>query len=99
VATNNESIRTQLIWEGHALQDVADHIFASGYIGAKKPDFAFFDAVERKLGLQPSRLMLIDDAAPNVAAAHAAGWKAHLYGDFAAMRLGSPVELDELLFA
>lgn len=54
----------------------ADHVFASSELGWRKPAAEFFREVERRLGREPSELILIgDDPVLDVAAARQAGWR------------------------
>lgn len=57
----------------------AAHVFPSSELGWRKPSPAFFRAVEARLGLQPSELVMFgDNAELDVAAAQRAGWHAVL---------------------
>jgi putative hydrolase of the HAD superfamily len=62
-----------------ALGELTDGEFASCTVGARKPDAAYFERVQERLGLSPDQIVFWDDAPGNVAAARAAGWTAHLY--------------------
>jgi putative hydrolase of the HAD superfamily len=56
---------------------LADHVFASSDLGWRKPSVDFFRAVEGRLGLQPTDLVLVgDDPELDIAAARRAGWQA-----------------------
>lgn len=59
---------------GHILE-LFDHCFLSNEIGLAKPDMALFRHVERETGVEPGRLLFVDDLAENVMAARAAGWR------------------------
>ncbi len=55
----------------------ASHVFASSEIGWRKPAPQFFSAIEERLGRGPGELFLVgDDPRLDIAAAHAAGWRA-----------------------
>jgi putative hydrolase of the HAD superfamily len=58
-----------------------DRVFISAELGMTKPDPRIFDIVTADLGVGPEELAFIDDRPPNVAAAVAAGWNAHLWAD------------------
>ncbi|MCB9738472.1 MAG: threonylcarbamoyl-AMP synthase [Deltaproteobacteria bacterium] len=61
--------------------------FASFELGLLKPERAIFDHVAGALGEAPGHLLLIEDSAPNAAAAAAAGWQVECvdpFGDVAA---------------
>jgi len=82
LATNQERMRAEYLMETIGLAQYVDGIHYSAEIGAKKPDHEFFDKVASRMGVEPSKLLLLDDALSNVDAALAAGWKAiHWSGD------------------
>ncbi len=57
----------------------AAHVFPSSELGWRKPSPAFFRAVENRLGLRPSELIMFgDNPILDAAAARKAGWHAHL---------------------
>ena len=51
--------------------------FTSFEVGARKPDPAIYEHVERTTGAAPHRILFFDDHPPNVAAARQRGWNAH----------------------
>lgn len=51
--------------------------FASHLIGARKPDAAIYEHVERAAGAAPESILFFDDLPANVAAAAERGWQAH----------------------
>jgi len=59
--------------------------FASGVYSSElllaKPDRRIYDEAARRFGAGPADLLFLDDHAPNVAAARAAGWQALLFQD------------------
>lgn len=57
-----------------------DGVF-SARVRLVKPDPAIFDLAARRFGQPPARLLFLDDHAPNVAAARAAGWRALQFHD------------------
>lgn len=74
IATNNDHHRAAYIMNllgAHKMR----RIFASGPLGVKKPDPGFYEAIEDWARLAPSEIVLIDDAAKNIAAAEARGWQ------------------------
>ena len=86
IATNNEDRRTRHIEGALGWAGRVERVFASGRLGLRKPDPAFFAAVTDALGVAPDEMMLVDDLRPNVRAARAAGWRAfHYAGDAKAM--------------
>ena len=56
-----------------------DRAFVSGHLRLMKPDPAIYAHVETALGIDPARLLFIDDKAENIAAAAARGWQTHLF--------------------
>lgn len=64
----------------------ADYWFVSASMGVMKPSKAAFYRVTEVLELEPAQIAFIDDRQPNVAAAEAFGWKAHLFSDDADTR-------------
>ena len=79
LATVQEHHRAAYLWTTLGLMDRFDAIHYSAALGAKKPDPAFYAAVESKTGYAPEELFLIDDTAANIEAARAAGWGAALW--------------------
>ncbi len=55
-----------------------DHRFASHLSRARKPDAAFYQALESELAVDPRSIVFFDDLPENVEAAGARGWRAHV---------------------
>ena len=53
------------------------HRFASHIVGARKPDAAIYEHVERETGVAPSAILFFDDIAENVDAAVKRGWHSY----------------------
>jgi putative hydrolase of the HAD superfamily len=76
----------------------ADAVFDSAALGWRKPARPFFEAIEARLGLPPTALLMVgDDAYNDLAGAQSAGWQAYLVGsgrgeDGEAAGLGELVE-------
>lgn len=79
VASTQERHRAAYLAGEMALADHFDSLLFSCDLGAAKPDGEFFALAQRRLGLPVSRLLLVDDAAGNVAEAQRQGWKAVHY--------------------
>lgn len=62
----------------HALSPFFEATFFSFELGLLKPDPEIFATVVDRLGVAPARIVLFDDAEPNVRAARAAGLRAEL---------------------
>ncbi len=88
LATNQERRRLEYLLNDMGLGQLVDGEFASCSVGVRKPDAAYFERVQRELGLLPHRIVFWDDAPGNVAAARAAGWTAHLYESTEGFRRG-----------
>ncbi len=56
-----------------------DARFISAHLGVNKPDAAIYAAVEAAVPFAPSELVFVDDKAENIAAAHARGWRGHVF--------------------
>ncbi|MCS3739048.1 MULTISPECIES: HAD family phosphatase [unclassified Rhizobium] len=54
-------------------------VTVSGDVGLIKPDIAIYETHARSFGLNPAATIFIDDSAPNVEGAKAAGWDAVLF--------------------
>ena len=86
LATNQERRRLEYLLHDIGLNQLVDGEFASCTVGVRKPDAAYFERVQRELGLLPHQIVFWDDAPGNVEAALVAGWAAHLYTDVAGFR-------------
>ncbi|MYT71878.1 MULTISPECIES: HAD family phosphatase [unclassified Streptomyces] len=60
---------------------LVEQIVYSHELGIEKPDPRAFEAACAALDVRPANCLFIDDAAPNVEAARAAGMQAHLFED------------------
>jgi len=87
VATNNEARRARTIRHDAGLSAKADAIFASGEMGAMKPEPEFFEQIETALGLAPQEILLIDDGVRNISAAEKRGWLGWQYEEDGQMDL------------
>ena len=79
IATNNEAHRAAYIETEMGFGPRVEHIFASGRMGVRKPDPAFFNQITATLGTSPSDMLLIDDHPPNIEAAQQLGWQTFLF--------------------
>ena len=87
ILTNNEARRARWIAQDAGWADRVDAIFASGEIGAMKPEAEAFARVETALAMAPEELLLIDDSPRNVEAAEKRGWLGWDYEAGGAMAL------------
>ncbi|MEQ8394081.1 HAD-IA family hydrolase [Thalassobaculum sp.] len=76
LATNQEHERMRYLLGTLGLAARVDDWHCSADLGCRKPDPAFFAAVQRRVGIEPAGLLLLDDTAENVHAATATGWHA-----------------------
>ena len=58
-----------------------EDIVVSGRENVAKPAAAIYAIAERRFGIDPARLLFIDDKAENIAAAVARGWQGHVFTD------------------
>lgn len=75
LATNQEHLRTHYLMEQLGLAAHVDGIHYSAQLGARKPYRDFFDRIVARSGFAAQELLLVDDAADNIQAAAAAGWR------------------------
>ncbi|MCY1128368.1 HAD-IA family hydrolase [Frigidibacter sp. RF13] len=87
IGTNNETRRAAYIEGKMGFSARVERIFASGWMGVAKPDDGFFATIEDWAGVEPGRILLIDDSSANVAAAHRLGWQAFHFTDETRHRL------------
>lgn len=91
LATTQEKHRARYLTETLGFGELFDHLFFSHAAGHAKPDPAFYEHVERCLGVTGRDILFWDDAEANIQAARQRDWQAHLYttfDDFAA-KMGS----------
>ncbi len=82
VTTGLLSNTNRLHWEGQKdneiIRQLFEHQYVSYQLGVLKPDRDIFDHVAGDLGLDPARVLFIDDNQINVDGAVAAGWQARV---------------------
>lgn len=67
----------------HGFEAITDHIVYSHEVGMAKPDPAVYELTTRRLGVDPSEVLFLDDVEANVVAARGIGWHAVLHTDTA----------------
>ena len=87
IGTNNEVRRTAYIAGDMGFGARVERVFASGQVGAVKPQPGFYQAIEDWSGARGPRILLIDDNATYIAAAHRRGWNAFHFTDATRHRL------------
>jgi putative hydrolase of the HAD superfamily len=79
-ASNQEHHRVAYLREAAELDAHFDEIVYSAALGVCKPDRVFFTSAQARMGVAAAQAILfVDDAAANVDAARACGWRAMLY--------------------
>lgn len=82
LATNQECNRARYMRSIMGFPEMFDGLFFSCELGCRKPDPAYYQSIQRALGLQGAQLLFWDDDVENVKAARACGWSAELYTQF-----------------
>jgi putative hydrolase of the HAD superfamily len=83
IATNQEHVRAQWLWQTLRLGEVFDDMFYAARLGVMKPTPQFFAEVEHRLGPRGEPPLFFDDSPDVVAAARKAGWEAVAYDGIA----------------
>ena len=81
IVTNNEARRASYIEREMGFGTRVERVFASGRMGVRKPDPAYFAYVTDALGVEPEQMFLIDDCPKNIPAAIKCGWRAFHFID------------------
>lgn len=81
MATNQEHMRAQWLWQTLKFSELFDDMFHSARAGAVKPNKPYFDWVQNRLGPQVEPPLFFDDREEIVSAARAHGWEAVQYDD------------------
>lgn len=68
------------------LDELFDPVVISGEVGMRKPEQRIFECALDKVGLDPGEVVFVDDAAPNLVGARAAGLQTVLHHDAATTR-------------
>jgi putative hydrolase of the HAD superfamily len=79
IATNQEHLRAQWLWQTLRLGEVFDDMFYAARLGIMKPEPRYFDEVERRIGPQSQPPLFFDDTEKVVAGARKAGWEAVVF--------------------
>ncbi|MBL8593780.1 MAG: HAD-IA family hydrolase [Devosia sp.] len=81
VATNQEHMRAQWLWQQLKFGELFDDMFHSARVGHAKPAKPYFDWVSNRLGSQAEPPLFFDDREDVVKAARAHGWEAVQYDE------------------
>ena len=79
LATNQQAHRARHMSEVMAYLELFYREFYSCYLGAAKPEAAYFSTILRELDLPEQSVLFLDDREENVAAANQAGLRATFY--------------------
>jgi HAD superfamily hydrolase (TIGR01509 family) len=80
LASNYPAAWLDDVWSSY-FEGIGAELCGSCVLAARKPSRAFFDRMVRRLGLDPSTTILVDDSPSNSAGALAAGWQAIRFQD------------------
>jgi len=83
LATNQEHMRAQYLWQTLKFGEIFEDMFHSARIGHAKPAKPYFDWVSSRLGPQAEAPLFFDDREDIVKAARAHGWEAVQVNDIA----------------
>lgn len=79
IATNQEHLRAQWLWQGLRLGEIFDDMFYAARFGIAKPEPGFFAEIERRIGPQAEPPLFFDDSPKVIDGARKAGWEAVLF--------------------
>lgn len=83
VATNQEHLRAQHLWQNVGLGRLFDDMFHAARIGALKPEPDYFAGVAKIIGPMAEPPLFFDDSEQVIAGAREAGWEAVLFDGIA----------------
>ena len=81
IATNQEHMRAQWLWQQLKFGEAFEDIFHSARVGHRKPHQPYFDWVSNRIGPQDVPPLFFDDSEEVIRAARAHGWEAVQYDD------------------
>lgn len=76
IATNQDHLRAQWLWQTLGLGELFEDMFYSARIGVRKPERGFFDFIEQRIGPQSEPPLFFDDTPKVIEGARRAGWEA-----------------------
>jgi len=79
MATNNEARRGRFAWHDMGFDQRMDKLFTAGEMKKIKPHAEFFHHITDDLGVDPSRVLFVDDMVENIKSARAVGMHGHLF--------------------
>jgi putative hydrolase of the HAD superfamily len=81
VATNQEHMRAQWLWQQLKFSELFEDMFHSARVGHTKPNKPYFDWVSNRLGPQAEPPLFFDDREKVVKGARQHGWEAVQYDE------------------
>lgn len=81
IATNQEHMRAQYLWQTLKFGEVFEDIFHSARVGATKPNKPYYEWVSKRIGRQDEPPLFFDDSEPVIKGAREHGWEAVQYDD------------------
>jgi putative hydrolase of the HAD superfamily len=79
LATNQDHVRAQWLWQTQGLSDLFEDIFYSARAGIRKPEKGFFDFIDQRIGPQTQPPLFFDDTPKVIDGARKHGWEAVLF--------------------
>jgi putative hydrolase of the HAD superfamily len=79
LGTVQEKYRSRFLWEELGFKKHFKDIYASCFLGCKKPQKDYFNNVQKRIGVSPEQILLIDDKEKNIEGALNAGWQGYLH--------------------
>lgn len=81
IATNQEHMRAQYLWQTLKFGEVFEDIFHSARVGATKPHKPYYEWVSNRIGPQSEPPLFFDDSEPVIRGARDHGWEAVAYNE------------------
>lgn len=81
IATNQEHMRAQYLWQTLKFGEVFEDIFHSARVGATKPHKPYYEWVSNRIGPQSEPPLFFDDSDPVIKGARDHGWEAVAYDE------------------
>ncbi len=82
LTTSQERNRAEYMKTKMGFQDAFDCLFFSCEVGFQKPEYSYYQHIEKTLNLEKESILFLDDAEKNVTAAGEFGWNAEIYTEF-----------------
>lgn len=79
IATNQDHMRAQWLWQTMGLSEIFEDIFYSARVGMTKAHKGFFDFADARMGGTSGKPLFFDDTQKVIDMAHKAGWEAVLF--------------------